>query len=125
MQDSGAMGRDRCEWLLESVRAISDEACPSVMFDGTPIQMNVRSDPAQTFGGVNPAQFPVRGCEVAVPAGAIAATLEGTVLPLARPNPRRIVMFGDSGCRLLPTYPAQACNDPNARSRPLPHAPIR
>ena len=97
-----------------SVRAISDEACPSVVFDGTSVQMNIRSDPAQTFGGVKPAQFPVRGCEVSVPAGAIAATLEGTVLPLVRPNPRRIVMFGDSGCRLFPTYPVQACNDPNA-----------
>ena len=25
-----------------SVRVISDDACPSVMFDGTPFQMNVR-----------------------------------------------------------------------------------
>ncbi len=26
-----------------SVRVISDDACPSVMFDGTPFQMDVRS----------------------------------------------------------------------------------
>jgi predicted phosphodiesterase len=98
-----------------SVRVITDEeACPSVVFDGTAVQMGVRSAPTQSFAGVKAAQFPVRGCEVAVPAGAVAAALAGTALPLARPNPRRIVMFGDSGCRLKTGDPTQACNDPNA-----------
>jgi hypothetical protein len=97
-----------------SVRAITDGACPAVSFDGVAIQMNVRSDPAQKFGNVKPAQFPVRGCEVAVPAGAVVALLDGKPLPVARPNPRRIVIFGDTGCRLLAGNPTQACNDPNA-----------
>lgn len=96
-----------------SVRAISDDVCPAVVFDGTITPMNVRSDPKQAFGNVPPAQFPVRGCEVAVPAGAIAATLDGKPLPLPRPNPQRIVMFGDTGCRLKQGDPWQACNDPN------------
>jgi hypothetical protein len=97
-----------------SVRAITDDACPSVVFDGTAVQMSVRAEPTQSFRDTKPAPFPVRSCEVAVPAGAIAATLNGATLPLARANPRRIVMFGDSGCRLLPGYPTQACNDPSA-----------
>lgn len=97
-----------------SVRAITEDACPAVMFDGTAVPMNVRAEPGQGFADIKPAQFAVRSCEVAVPAGAIAATLNGTPLPLARPNPQRIVMFGDSGCRLNPNYPTQACNDPNA-----------
>src|ERR1700733_4076870 len=56
-----------------TVRAITDAACPSVSFDGSDTPMSTRSEPAQSFGNVKPAQFPVRGCEVAVPAGAIAA----------------------------------------------------
>ncbi len=60
-----------------SVRAIADDACPSVIFDGIAVPMRVRSDPAQKFGGVKPAQFLVLGCEVAVPAGSVAAVLDG------------------------------------------------
>ena len=96
-----------------SVRAITDQACPSVVFDGVAVAMNVRSEPAQKLAGVQPAQFPVRACEVAVPPGAVAAVLDGKPLPLARPNPQRIVIFGDSGCRVDDDR-VQACNDPNA-----------
>ena len=32
--------------------------------------------------------------------------------PLPRPNPRRIVVFGDTGCRIEGKR-AQACNNPN------------
>src|SRR5271154_6478545 len=66
-----------------SVRAITEDACPAVIFDGVAAPMNVRSDPAQQFGNVKPAQFPVRGCEVAVPAGSVTAILDGKPLPLA------------------------------------------
>jgi Calcineurin-like phosphoesterase len=94
-----------------SVRAITDEACPQVVFDGTPVPMNVRAEPTLKIDNVKPAQFPVRSCEVAVPQGAVAATLDGKALPLARPNPQRILMFGDTGCR-LDQRGAQDCNDP-------------
>ena len=97
-----------------SVRAIADDACPSVSFDGIAVPMIVRSEPAQKLAGVKPAQFPVFGCEVAVPAGSVAAVLDRKPLPLARPNPQRIVIFGDSGCRLFNGATAQACNDPNS-----------
>jgi hypothetical protein len=76
--------------------------------------MIVRSETAQKLAGVKPAQFSVLGCEVAVPAGSVAAVLDGKPLPLARPNPQRIVIFGDSGCRLFNGATAQACNDPNS-----------
>jgi phosphodiesterase/alkaline phosphatase D-like protein len=39
--------------------------------------------------------------------------LDGKPLPLARPNPQRILIFGDTGCRLVPQI-AQDCNDPVA-----------
>ena len=96
-----------------SARAITDDACPAIIFDGTAVPMSVRSEPSQQVGNVKPAQFAVRGCEAAVPAGAITATIEGKPLPLPRLNPQRIVMFGDTGCRLSGDQ-TQACNDPNA-----------
>jgi calcineurin-like phosphoesterase family protein len=97
-----------------SVRAISDDACPSVIVDGNAVAMNVRSEPTQKFDGVKPAQFAVRGCEIAVPAGAFTAMLDGKPLPLPQANPRRIVMFGDTGCRLKTGDATQACKEPNA-----------
>ncbi len=97
-----------------SVRAITEDACPAVTFDGTAVPMNVRSEPGQSFGNISPAQFPVRGCELPVPPGAISAILDGKPLPLPRPNPQRIVMFGDTGCRLKTGDAWQACNDANA-----------
>ena len=58
-----------------SVRAIADDACPSVSFDGIAVPMIVRSAPAQKLAGVKPAQFPVLGCEVAVPAGSVLSLI--------------------------------------------------
>ncbi len=93
-----------------SVRAITDAACPPVVFDGVATPMSVRAGPDRKFANVKPAQFAVRACEVAVPAAAVAATLEGKTLPLARPNPQRILIFGDTGCR-LDVKASQGCND--------------
>lgn len=96
-----------------SVRAITDELCPQAIFDGTAMPMSVRTEPGQKIENVKPAAFPVRSCEVPVPQGAVAATLDGRALPLARPNPQRILLFGDTGCR-LDRNAAQDCNDPAA-----------
>ena len=69
-----------------SVRAISDDTCPSVTFDSTAVAMTVRSAPGQNFANVKAAKFPVRGCEAALPAGTSAATLDGKPLPLPTPT---------------------------------------
>ena len=74
------------------VRAITDNACPKVRFDSGKIATNVRSEINQKFDGEVQVPFPVRVCEVPVPAGSITGTLEEKVLPIARPNPRRIVV---------------------------------
>lgn len=94
-----------------SVRAITDEACPAVVFDGTPAPMKVRADPDRKLDNVKPAAFPVRACEVMVPAGAVAAVLDNKPLPLVRPDPRRIVIIGDTGCRIDANF-QQNCEDP-------------
>jgi predicted phosphodiesterase len=98
---------------VSSVRAITDDLCPQVIFDGIPTSMFVRAEPGRKIENVKPAAFPVRSCEVAAPPGAIAATLDGQVLPLARPNPQRILILGDTGCR-LDRSALQDCDDPGA-----------
>src|ERR1700730_8817446 len=97
-----------------SVRAITEDACPTVTFDGKPVPMSVRSEPGRSFGNVKPAQFPVRGCEAAVPGDAVAAVLDGKALPLPRPTVPRILVVGDTGCRLLTGDTFQDCNDSDA-----------
>jgi predicted phosphodiesterase len=96
-----------------SVRAITDDQCPAVLFDGVPAPMKVRAEPGQKIENVKPAAFPVRSCELPVPKGAVAATLDGRVVPLPRPNPQRIVIFGDTGCRIAKDE-LQNCDDPAA-----------
>ena len=116
----GAQARVLSQWVelgpdgSSSVRAIADDACPSVLFDGAPTPMAIRSEPDRKFDNVKDAVFTVRGCEVAVPPGAGAGVLDGKPLPLARPNPQRILMFGDTGCRLETGNAFQDCNDPAA-----------
>lgn len=87
-------------------RAITLSAsCPAASVGGAPLALAVRSAPNATF--------PVTVCEAAVPAGtgATTATIDGVALKLPVAQPRRIVVVGDTGCRLKGTS-IQACNDP-------------
>jgi hypothetical protein len=59
------------------------------------------------------ASFPDRVCELTLPSGTTGASVEGRSLPVAVPHPRRIVIIGDTGCRIS-THGAQACNNPAA-----------
>jgi hypothetical protein len=99
-----------------SVRAITDAdtACPLVQFDGKPVPMGVRAEPDAKLAEIKtPSRFPVRSCEAAIPPGTQAAAIDGKPLPLPRPDPQRIVTFGDTGCRLKGKE-VQDCNDPAA-----------
>src|SRR5207302_1793853 len=96
-------------------RAIIDGAlCPTLNADGAPLAMATRSAPEVPFGNVPKAEFAVRGCEAAIPETTTLLFLEGQPLPLPRREVRRIVMFGDTGCRLKGTEEVQDCNDPDA-----------
>jgi hypothetical protein len=90
-------------------RAItSANACPSITVDGSAFTMTVRvgaaivplrptaSAPADS----KPSAFPVTVCEHDVRRGATQASIGARVLPLPRTSPQRIVVLGDSGCRL-------------------------
>jgi hypothetical protein len=86
------------------IRAVVDQGpCPKVAVDGVPLAMQPRGRPDQAF--------PVTVCSLAVPPGAREASLGDRRLPLWRGSPKRILIFGDTGCRLKGRV-IQDCNDP-------------
>jgi hypothetical protein len=59
-----------------------------------------------------PSAFPVLVCEKPIPPSARRAAIAGRALPLPKASPRRIVVLGDTGCRIKTSDRAfQACND--------------
>jgi hypothetical protein len=99
------------------------DRCPPIVLDGRTEPMMVRvppgtaplrstvSEPADS----KPSAFPITVCERSVPVGTMRATIGQRVLPLPKIKPERIVMLGDSGCRLNKAFNVwQACDDPAA-----------
>jgi hypothetical protein len=100
-------------------RAITDGTeCPVLRADGQPHPMKLRANPEMVLTGVTSARFPVRSCEVNVPSHVVGLTFDSAPLPLPRGQPRRIVIIGDTGCRIQHTngenYRLQDCNDADA-----------
>jgi hypothetical protein len=104
------------------VRAVvpAGTACPSLTVDGRsePLALRVagatvaRRPTAQDPGGpAKPLAFPVDVCEAAVAPTAGELRLADRSLPRPVAEPRRIVVLGDTGCRLKGAG-VQACNDP-------------
>ncbi len=105
-------------------RAITDApACPAIRIDGARRIMHPRavpetialrptqSDPAES----KPSAFPVLTCERVLPHSAHHVSIAGMPLPLPARDVRRIVVIGDTGCRLKRADQAwQACGDPAA-----------
>jgi len=106
------------------VRAITSEAvCPTLTADGAVLAMQVRAAPAtaplrKTLSGPalsKPSAFPVLTCEAAAPQGVARLSLAGAALPLPPARIDRIVVIGDTGCRLKASEgQSQDCNDPAA-----------
>jgi hypothetical protein len=99
------------------VRAITAaDACPTALVDGAPLPMHLRMAPQEVparAGQVRPSNFPVRVCEATVPAGAQALAVDGQPLKLPASRVARIVVLGDTGCRIKASDRAyQACDDP-------------
>ncbi len=76
--------------------------CPSIEIDGRSQTMPLR-EPVP--GGLRPA------CQFMIPASAKSASVNGQALVLPRPNPSRVVILGDTGCRIKDKR-VQDCNDP-------------
>ena len=91
-------------------RAITAAAsCPAITVDGRTLAMTPRAQPATIAQRPvnNPPEdakasaFPVLTCEAALPRQAASASIAGQALPLPKAAPQRIVVIGDTGCRLL------------------------
>src|SRR4051794_23478575 len=76
--------------------------CPALHTDKGDVAMTVRA-PAS-------ADFPLI-CGAAIPDGTAQAKIGDAALPLPVANPQRILVLGDTGCRIKGSA-LQACNDP-------------
>jgi hypothetical protein len=86
------------------VRAITTAStCPAATVDGRALPLEIRSAPSQAF--------PVTTCQAAVPAAARHIEVGGVPLAPMPQRLQRIVVLGDTGCRLKGEL-AQDCNDP-------------
>ncbi len=79
-----------------------DAACPVLHTDRGDMPMAVRA--------AADAQFPLL-CAARIPAGASRADIAGVKLPVPAADPRRILVIGDTGCRLQGGT-TQDCNAP-------------
>jgi hypothetical protein len=95
--------------------------CPVMRVDGHDVAMTVRfaaatvplRATASTPENSKPSAFPVTVCEAMLPSGAKRAAVDGVKLPVPKRDVRRIVVIGDTGCRLKASDKAyQPCNDP-------------
>lgn len=85
------------------VRAVTDRpACPALVVDGKPKAMRERAGADDAFAN--------RICQASLPKGAKAVTLDGRPIALPKARPNRIVILGDTGCRITKDL-IQNCND--------------
>ena len=85
------------------VRIVTGAAqCPVLNTQNGDVAMAVRAAATENFPLV---------CAAAVPAGAVNASIKGVSLPLPVADPQRILVLGDTGCRIKGSA-LQACNDP-------------
>ncbi len=88
----------------EARAAVAGPTCPTIEVDGRSAAMTERAGPDEAFSN--------RMCEARIAPGARSVSIAGASLPTPKPRPRRIVVIGDTGCRLKGMI-AQHCNDPS------------
>lgn len=84
-------------------RLVTEGACPTLHTNKGDVVMIARAAAAADFPQV---------CAAAIPAGAIRADIAGAALPVPVAQPERILVLGDTGCRIKGSA-LQACNDPH------------
>ena len=87
-------------------RAIVDGPCPQLTLDEVLYEMDVRAEPD--------GDHPVTVCEAIVPPATERILVGDTALQMPVADPQRILVIGDTGCRLKEGDPIQDCNDPAA-----------
>jgi hypothetical protein len=106
------------------VRALTrSQACPTARVDGVRRALSLRAPAAllplrptaSTPDQSKASDFPLAVCELYLKRGVERVVLAGRRLPLPPADIRRIVVIGDTGCRIKASdRAAQACNDPLA-----------
>jgi len=103
-----------------AVRALTGDAqCPTLRWAGGEVPMTERSAPGTLAAPAGhrqpvarPTHFVLRACEAAWPADAASVQLDDVTLQAPKTELRRIVVIGDTGCRLKASeHEFQACND--------------
>ena len=88
---------------VEARAVVSGDRCPQVRLDGVAREMAERAGPTPAF--------PTRVCALRLPERVRRVEVGGVRLPAPRREIRRILVLGDTGCRLKGAQ-VQACNDP-------------
>jgi hypothetical protein len=107
----------RGAWAIRALTAAAQ--CPTLRWAQGELPMQTRAAPGRVAprsdavqADTKPADFPSRSCEVAWPAGAAEVQLGAQHLKRPAAEPRRIVLIGDTGCRMKASELAfQDCND--------------
>lgn len=117
------VGENGAAWARTIAPARADTVCPLIVVDGVAQRMNIRAPAAAVAqrptasdaAHSKPADFPVLTCEWRLPQNAARASVNGNALRLPKSTPKRIVLMGDTGCRMKQADNAwQACNDKEA-----------
>ncbi len=87
----------------EARAVVQGDACPPAMINGANAPMRLRAAADKNF--------PVLLCAVTLPPDAKHLSILGADMPLPNPDPQRIIVLGDTGCRIKGSA-VQACNDP-------------
>lgn len=100
------------EALMIARAIVRDSAsCPRLAVDSQTLEMGLRAERSKD------SSFPVQVCELVLPLNVHQVTLNGLSLPLPPQKLERVVVIGDTGCRIKKGFRssevlAQACNDP-------------
>lgn len=92
------------QFVAEGVeaRAVTEQAeCPKATIDGQVTPMTLRAGPSDAF--------PLRVCAIAIPRDAKEAAIADRPLPLPVAPEKRVLLIGDTGCRLR-ALALQNCN---------------
>jgi predicted phosphodiesterase len=89
--------------VSEARVVVRGESCPSATIDGAQVPMETRAAPNDAF--------PVRLCAVTLAPSVKHVSILGQDLKAPIPDPERILVLGDTGCRIKGST-VQACNDP-------------
>jgi len=89
--------------VSEARAVVRGDTCPAAVIDGVSVPMQTRASPNDAF--------PVRLCAVTLAPTVRQVSVGGAKLLAPKPEPARILVLGDTGCRIKGST-VQACNDP-------------